>query len=152
MVLRQSSGQPQTRDVDLAELLLDVADVLEYTGLDAYLFGSRRFNIGSVRSDIDILIAGPTLITRAQAEQIWELEPYLDIFYGGSGEVRSLVNESAIVMSTWAALIAALDAVPLYEHGSWQNAADPFRLQRVLAERRPMAPPARRHGRAPVAR
>jgi len=127
------------RDVDLADVLLDVADVLDFSDLDAYLFGSRRFGTGSVRSDVDILISGPSLITRAQAQEIWEREPYLDIFYGSGGEVRSLVNESTIVMESRAALIAALDAIPLYERGTWQPSANQFRVQKVLAERQPMA-------------
>ncbi len=139
MALRQGGGAPPVREIDLADLLLDVADILEYPDLDAYIFGSRRFGTGSVRSDVDVLISGPSLITRAQAEQIWAREPYLDIFHGGGGEVRSLVNESAIVKESRAALLATLDAVPLYERGTWQPSGDPFRIQRVLAEREPMA-------------
>src|SRR5262245_39855603 len=107
--------------------------------MDAYIFGSRRFGTGSVRSDIDILITGPSLITREKAQEIWDLEPYLDIFYGSAGEIRSLVNESAILAADRASLLSALDAEPLYQAGSWLPSADPIRVQQVLAERQPSA-------------
>jgi hypothetical protein len=46
----------RSRTVDLADLLIDVRDLLKVEELDAYLFGSRRFKTGSIRSDIDILL------------------------------------------------------------------------------------------------
>ncbi len=49
------------------------------------------------------------------------------------------MNESTIVMESRDALVRALDAVPLYERGTWSPSADQFRVQHVLAERQPMA-------------
>lgn len=78
-------------------------------------------------------------ITESQAREIWELEPYLDIFHGISGNAQSIVNESVIVTPDRHALIEALDAIPLYIAGVWQATADDWRIQEVLAERNPMA-------------
>jgi nucleoside phosphorylase len=139
MPLRGAGGTPWARKVDLAALLLDVRDLLGPHELDAYLFGSRRYKTGSIRSDIDILIFLNGRITESQAREIWELEPYLDIFHGISGNAQSIVNESVIAAPDRHALIEALDAIPLYIAGVWQATADDWRVQEVLAERNPMA-------------
>ena len=91
MALRGSYGRVPTRDVDLKELLLEVAEHLNIGGLTAYLFGSRKDRTGSVRSDIDILLVTDRRLTQEQAEWIWRLEPYLDIFVARNGVAQSLV-------------------------------------------------------------
>ena len=139
MPLRDAAATPSARKVDLADLLLEVRDRLGLHELDAYLFGSRRYRTGSIRSDIDILIFLDGRITESQAREIWELEPYLDIFQNISGNAQSIVNESVIVAPDWRELIQMLDAIPLYIAGTWQAAADDWRIQEVLAERNPMA-------------
>lgn len=75
MPLRGAAATPWARKVDLADLLLEVRDRLGLHELDAYLFGSRRYKTGSIRSDIDILIFLDGRITESQAREIWELEP-----------------------------------------------------------------------------
>ena len=132
-------GQPGTRTVDLADLLLDVRDQLGLDEINAYLFGSRRYKTGSVRSDIDILLFLDGRITDSDAQAIWNMEPYLDIFYGNSGSAQSIVNESIITRSDRAALIGDLDAIPLYIGGGWQESSNEWRLHEVLAERNPLA-------------
>lgn len=112
-------------------------DLLDIADLDAYLFGSRRHRTGSVRSDIDILIFLDRVVTGEQAQEIWNLEPYLDIFYGSDGSVRSLVNESSITLPNRALLVSQLDALPLFIGGTWQSDADEWRVQEVLADRNP---------------
>jgi nucleoside phosphorylase/predicted nucleotidyltransferase len=137
--LRRAAGPPGSRTVDLADLLVEVRDLLRLEGIDAYLFGSRRFKTGSIRSDIDILLFLERRITESQAREIWNLEPYLDIFLGSDGNAQSIVNESAIGASHRDALIVMLDAIPLYIAGIWQNSADEWRFQEVLADRNPAA-------------
>src|SRR5690242_8499331 len=116
MPLRRAD-HPRQRSIDMVELVADLRDILT-DAHDIYLFGSRRFKTGSVRSDIDLLVIMNGRITRAQAEEIWELEPYADVFYGGSGSAQSIVNESVIAASDTAALIAMLDAQPLIVGGA----------------------------------
>jgi len=120
-------------------LLVDVRDLLNVANLDAYLFGSRRHRTGSVRSDIDILIFLDPILTGTQAQEIWNLEPYLDIFYGRDGSVRSSVNESSITLPDRESLIRELNALPLFIDGNWQSDADEWRIQNVLADRSPSA-------------
>jgi nucleoside phosphorylase len=137
--LRGSRGHPATRQVDLSELLSEVSDLLGLEELDAYLFGSRRYKTGSIRSDIDILLFLDGQIAYAQAREIWNLEPYLDIFYGNDNSVRSIVNESVISRSSRTSLVRDLDALPLFIKGEWQTSADNWRVQDVLAKRNPSA-------------
>lgn len=139
MPLRGSAGTPPTRTIDLCELLLDVGDVLDLDSFDAFLFGSRRHQTGSVRSDVDIALFTDIRITADQAQRIWEIEPYLDIFYGEDRVIRSVVNESRLARPSRAELLAVLDAVPLFLDGTWQTDADGHRLQVVLADRNPAA-------------
>lgn len=137
MPLRDTKQVGQ-RSIDLVELLADLREILLDVD-DFYLFGSRRFQTGSVRSDLDLLIATEARVTRAQAEAIWELEPYVDIFYGANGSAQSIVNESVISAPNLPALLEMLDAVPLMLSGAWQQDADPYRTQRVLSDRNPVA-------------
>src|SRR5688572_7355560 len=128
MPLRRTEQVGQ-RSIDLVELLADLRETL-LDADDIYLFGSRRFQTGSVRSDLDLLVATDARITRAQAEAIWELEPYVDIFYGANGSAHSIVNESVISAPDLPALVEMLDAVPLMLSGAWQQPADQYRTQR----------------------
>jgi hypothetical protein len=50
VALRRAAGSPLIREIDLADVLVDVSDILEFPQLDVFLFGSRRFKTGSVRS------------------------------------------------------------------------------------------------------
>src|SRR5690349_3064139 len=129
MPLRGSKDTPK-RAVDLAEVLLDVAEILGLKAFDAFLFGSRCQKTGSTRSDIDIALFINQRPTGEQARRVWELEPYLDIFYGEGGSVQSLVNESKISRPTRDELLHALGAVPLILDGVWQaGVADEHRIQ-----------------------
>lgn len=139
MALRRTADSPPIRQIDLADVLLDVSEILDLPAIDVYLFGSRRFQTGSVRSDIDLIVPHPGRILRERAERIWALEPYLDIFYGSGGEVQSLVNESMISQPDLESLLSTLGAVPLLNGGTWQTDADVHRVQQALAERQPSA-------------
>ncbi|WP_166140068.1 5'-methylthioadenosine/S-adenosylhomocysteine nucleosidase [Nocardioides ochotonae] len=139
MALRGSRGRVPTRDVDLKGLLLEVAEILDIENLTAYLFGSRKDRTGSVRSDIDILLVSERRLTQEQAEQIWRLEPYLDIFVARNGVARSLVNESELTAPNNSELVSVLGAAPLFVDGDWQTSADELSEQCLLAQRNPAA-------------
>src|SRR4051794_9613465 len=96
----------RTRTVDLAESVAAVTTILGGISRDIFLFGSRRYKTGSVRSDIDLLVFTDERILRATAAQIMQIEPYLDIFHGDGGHVQSLVNESAIRRASRTELLA----------------------------------------------
>jgi len=119
--------------------LIDVRDILKLSKFDAFLFGSRSQKTGSVRSDIDIALFLDRRISAEEARQIWDLEPYLDIFYGSGGTIQSIVNESSISQPSQDELITKLGAIPLFLEGNWQAAAEDFRVQSVLANRNPTA-------------
>jgi nucleoside phosphorylase/predicted nucleotidyltransferase len=133
------ASDPPTRVVDIAEALTDLSDILRTPDLDAFLFGSRAYRTGSVRSDIDLLVRMDRRVTREEALRIWELEPYLDVFVLTGGTAASIVNESQITRHDEPSLLAALDAVPVLARGSWVAGADEHRLQTVLAQRNPLA-------------
>lgn len=135
---RDASAEAVTRTIDLACLLLDVCDLLGLNEIEAYLFGSRRHRRGNIASDIDVLLFLDGNITDSHAQAIWDMEPYLNIFYGDNGSVRSIVNESIIACSDRASLIDDLDAIPLYLGGQWQEQSDEWRFQTVLAEANPL--------------
>lgn len=137
MPLRRAEN-PLQRSIDIVELLADLREILDDAD-DIYLFGSRRFKTGSVRSDIDLLVITDGRITRAQAQAIWDLEPYVDVFYGANGSAQSIVNESVIAAGDTSALIGKLQAEPLMLGGAWQAGADQFRVQHVLSDRSPIA-------------
>lgn len=139
MALRASRGRVPTRDINLKELLLEVAEYLEVRHLTAYLFGSRKDRTGSVRSDIDILLISDRRLTQEQAERIWNLEPYLDIFVARNGTAQSLVNESELTATDNDELVKLLGATPLFLDGDWQTSANVLVEQRLLAQRNPAA-------------
>lgn len=140
MPLRGSQhGRVPTRDVNLRELLLEVAERFDIDEMTAYLFGSRKDRTGSVRSDIDVLLLLDRRLTQEEAQWLWELEPYLDVFVAKNGVAQSVVNESELVAQDDHGLIALLGAVPLYLNGDWQGSADAMANQRLLAQRNPAA-------------
>lgn len=126
------------RDINLKDTLVEVGELLRMP-LTVYLFGSRREQTGSLRSDIDLLLITDRRITNDDAQGIWEKEPYLDIFGVTAGVAESLVNESRIQDRDNAALIKRLNAVPLFLDGTWQESANQFCTITVLAERNPAA-------------
>ena len=137
--MTQLRGDVPKRDVDLQELVLFLADRLGDDDLDVWLFGSRKDETGSTRSDIDILVSVDKPIDQEAMQAIWDKEPYLDVFWVMNGVAKSIVNESAIRAANDAALIAQLGAVQLLNKGSWRRQSDKFRWQQVLAERNPAA-------------
>ena len=132
-------GAVPTREANLRELLLEIAERLGINEMTAYLFGSRKDRTGSVRSDIDILLLLDRRLTQEEAHWLWNFEPYLDVFVARKGIAQSVVNESELSATDDDELIAMLGAKPLYLAGDWQRSADDLAHQRLLAERNPAA-------------
>jgi nucleoside phosphorylase len=139
MGLRQGKGQVPTRSIDLQELALALADLLDEPDLTLHIFGSRKDRTGSLRSDVDLLVELRRRITQEEAMEIWAKEPYLDVFRLDLGVAESIVNESQIRASDNGELTGRVGAVCLMRDGSWLPDADSHRHHRVLAERNPAA-------------
>jgi nucleoside phosphorylase/predicted nucleotidyltransferase len=133
------AGFVPTRQVDLTDVVLELMDVVEDRDLDVWIFGSRRYGSHSPRSDIDLVIRTDGPITQGMAGQIWDFEPYLDIFRSTQGVATSLVNGTEIIASDLAELLERLSAVQLVGRGTWLPSADTYRHQTVLAKRSPAA-------------
>lgn len=133
------SGLVPQRKIDLQELALDLRDIFNVSDLTVHLFGSRKDQTGSTRSDVDLLVELPRRVCDQEKHAIWELEPYLDVFVLDRGVAESLVNESQLHAESDKDLINQLGAVSLMRDGNWIEAADKFRNQTVLAERNPAA-------------
>ena len=81
-----------------------------------YLFGSRRFETGSSRSDIDILLEVEAFLKPSLLRDFTlEHSTALDLFILENGRATSVANESYIQASTNRQLISDLNAVLLYE-------------------------------------
>lgn len=91
---------------------------------DVYLFGSRRYDTGSPRSDIDILITFTEFIKPALLRE-YTLENCiaLDIFCLENGKATSVANESHISAKDNNELIGKLNAVLLYSKTSGVSSA-----------------------------
>ena len=135
---KRNSKVPR-RTVDLQELAIDLGEIFGDQDLTVHLFGSRKDQTGSIRSDIDLLVELPRRASQAEMDEIWNLEPYLDVFELDNGQARSLVNESELRADTNDDLVAKLGAVCLMQDGDWRTDANVFRQQTVLAERNPAA-------------
>lgn len=127
------------RTIDLQELALELNEILGVDDLTVYLFGSRKDQTGSIRSDVDLLVELPRRASQAQMDAIWELEPYLDVFALDRGVAASFVNESQLRAESNECLVAKLGAVCIMQDGDWRPDANVFREQTVLAERNPAA-------------
>lgn len=136
---KKHGGDIPLRDIDLEELALELGNIFRDPDLTIHLFGSRKDQTGSVRSDVDLLVELGRRATQDEMDAIWKLEPYLDVFALDRGVAASLVNESQLRDNTNEDLVAKLGAVCLMRHGDWQAEAKPFREQEVLAERNPAA-------------
>lgn len=82
---------------------------------EVYLFGSRRYRTGSVRSDIDLL-----LITKNDEldyhlpRRVREMEAYIDAFQAVAGKAISFANHSQISASDRQELLNTLSVVMLW--------------------------------------
>jgi predicted nucleotidyltransferase len=92
----------------------------EFLQIEAvYIFGSRRYQTRSTRSDIDILLECDSDIKNSKLRDfILKHRTALDLFVMENGRAESVANESFIKEATNEALVSRLDAVELYRRGS----------------------------------
>jgi len=88
----------------------------EFQAIDrVYIFGSRRFNTKSPRSDIDILLECRERIRKSELRDfIIKNRTALDLFVLDNGRAESVANESFITAADNRMLISQLNAVELY--------------------------------------
>ena len=121
-----------TRTVDLkgftALLTTEFVNIEE-----VYLFGSRRYRTGSVRSDIDILlVTHDDELNYHLPHRIRDVEAYIDAFQAIGGKALSFANESQIMGSSRGELLKMLDATLLWSRSEgWSGAS--FESQTVLS-------------------
>lgn len=114
---QHSSGElRKTKRFNLKELLSILVGA--HSGIEQiYLFGSRAYNTGSLRSDCDLLVRiAPTKITRASDLRDFSLSqcPALDFFLCADARATSCSNDSFVYAATFEELILKLDAVALW--------------------------------------
>ncbi|NNG60052.1 hypothetical protein HKD51_00450 [Pseudomonas fragi] len=92
----------------------------EFQQIEAvYIFGSRRYQTRSTRSDIDILLECNDHIKKSSLRDfVFRHRTALDLFVIEDGRAESVANESFITELNNEALISRLDAVELYRRGS----------------------------------
>jgi|SRR5690554_38711 len=84
-----------------------------------YLFGSRRFETGSSRSDIDILLTTTKRIKPSLLRDFTlEHSTALDLFILENGRATSVANESFIEADTNDELVQSVNAVMLYDRAT----------------------------------
>lgn len=105
---------------------------------EVYIFGSRAYGTGSVRSDIDLLIYAPNGRIEAEIADIMKSEKWLDVFYtSDKKQAISLVNSSIIKRDN---LIKKLDAICLWKRKSkFTNEINSFNSLLLLRDYDPMA-------------
>lgn len=89
----------------------------QFSEIDSvYIFGSRRYETGSTRSDIDILLTTTGRIQPAKLRDFTlQHSTALDLFLLENGKATSVANESYITADTDDELIKKVDAVLLYD-------------------------------------
>ena len=98
------------RRINLQELVNRISEINKIE--EIYIFGSRRYETGSLRSDIDILVYAPQKLRFDEFLPIWQSEKALDIFETiDKQEARSFANDSTIKRDD---VIVALDAILLW--------------------------------------
>ena len=123
-----------TRTVDLKSIVERLTAEFENIN-EVYIFGSRRFQTGSVRSDIDLLlISDDDGLDYQLPKQVRKLEPFVDAFQAVGGTAISYVNHSQIRADSRADLLQKLDAVLLWARASGWKHAENFAEQQVLRD------------------
>lgn len=120
------------RVVNLKELIRPLTEIKEIE--EIYIFGSRAYNTGSYRSDIDILVYAPEGVTRYEITELIKREKALDIFETtNKTEARSFANDSRLRRDN---LINTLDARLLWERKNGFNEGELclFQTMRILRD------------------
>lgn len=120
--------------LDLATSVDALASV--FPDLEAvWIFGSRRYQTGSLRSDADLLLKfkTPPAHLDVLADVARRTTVYLDAFVFRRGFAESAINGSKILETTPGALVSDIDAVLIWEAGRG-FVAPTYRIQRVLRD------------------
>ena len=104
----------ERRDVRTVNLRDIISPLTVIEGIEEiYIFGSRAYDTGSLRSDIDILVYAPDGVSQYEITQIIENEKALDVFETTNKiEARSFANDSRLKRNN---LIKTLDALLLWK-------------------------------------
>ena len=129
--------ESNTTTIDMAHLLDRLASTTPQL-LRVFLFGSRRFQTGSIASDIDLLaILKEEKVLYSLSTTARKIMPYFDVFQVTGGHAVSLANGSQVRAKNRSALINMLDAVEVWcRDKGWTGPAS-FRLQTVLVDYAP---------------
>lgn len=101
-----------------------------------YIFGSRRYETGSTRSDIDILLTTTGRIQPAKLRDFTlQHSTALDLFLLENGKATSVANESYITADTDDELIQKIDAVLLYDKHNGAS-AELIRRKKIEVDKR----------------
>lgn len=120
------------RIVNLKELIKPLTEMEKVE--EIYLFGSRAYNTGSLRSDVDILVYAPDGVTQYEITKLIKKEKALDIFETtNKTEARSFVNDSRLRRDD---LIKTLDALLLWDrvNGFNENELCKFQAMNILRD------------------
>ncbi len=109
----------------------------KFTEIDSiYIFGSRRYETGSTRSDIDILITTTKRIQPAKIRDFTlEHSTALDFFILENGKATSVANESYIEAKDNNELITKVDGVLLYDKRNGSS-AELIKRKRIEIDKR----------------
>jgi nucleoside phosphorylase len=93
---------------------------------EVYIFGSRRFLTGSVRSDIDLLLVTDQDTVDYQLPKcVRRVEPYVDAFQAVGGTALSFANHSKIKQANRSDLLKEISALLLWSAANgWVGAAE----------------------------
>lgn len=89
--------------------------------LEIYLFGSRAYRTGSLRSDCDLLVRGnDSSHIRSSDLRNFAMKkcPALDFFIASGGRATSCMNDSFVMADSFADLVNKLDAILLWSKAS----------------------------------
>lgn len=103
---------------------------------EVYIFGSRRYQTKSSRSDIDILLESTEPIKKSKLRDfILKTRTALDLFVLEDGKAESIANESYITAESNKELIAKLNAELLYTKGNGSSEFLEKHKQQVIDRR-----------------
>lgn len=106
------------RRINLRELVYKISEIDKIE--EIYIFGSRGYETGSLRSDIDILVYAPSGLRRDEVMPIMEEEEALDIFKTtNKTEAESFANDSWLKRDD---IVADLDAKLLWSRTNGESA------------------------------
>ncbi len=120
------------RIIDLKEAIIPITE-LEGV-LEIYLFGSRAYKTGSLRSDIDILVYAPDGLRADDINEVMKLENALDVFETVDKRyARSLCNDSKLIRND---IVKTLDAILLWskDNGFDEEPLKIYGEQKVLRD------------------